>query len=324
MSGTSPASPFFLLNARKYLLLPFPGHVWQYPHSSVPFSQKLVPPGTADYLLSALRSPPGVLLSPVSIWQLALFHFYPDVVSVPVHICGNNWFLFYAADNISPVFSENRNGYTHQSMADLFLLPLPSFPDSQVPLTVSAFQKFLFYWQKQHRSVPQSVPASHPSFLSDVSEDNWWILQTPVNWRDSYLSVSSPHKNWEVVVCPVSFYHNNPAGFPAVSGSACDPALLSFPHKLSSSTEWILSGKWTSGWTAGLPGSILRSPFWFPFSPLPGLHIPHGWSGSGQSPVLCRNGGRFWMPCGTPWISHLLSLSMPAAILLKAPDHSIR
>ena len=36
----------------------------------------------AAYLLSALRSPPEVLLSPVSIWQLALFHFYPDVVSV--------------------------------------------------------------------------------------------------------------------------------------------------------------------------------------------------------------------------------------------------
>ena len=90
MSGTSPASPFFLLNARKYLLLPFPGHVWQYPHNSVPFLQMQVPPDTADYLLSALRSPPGVLLSPVSIWQLGLSHFDPDAVLVPVHIYGNN------------------------------------------------------------------------------------------------------------------------------------------------------------------------------------------------------------------------------------------
>ena len=41
------------------------GNRW---YSSVPFLQTQVPPDTADCLLSALRSPTGVLLSPVSIW----------------------------------------------------------------------------------------------------------------------------------------------------------------------------------------------------------------------------------------------------------------
>ena len=90
MPGTSPASPFFLLNARRYLFLPFPGHIWQCLHNSVPFLQMQVRPDKADYLLSTLRSLSGVLLFPVSIWQLALSHFCPDVVLIPVHIYGNN------------------------------------------------------------------------------------------------------------------------------------------------------------------------------------------------------------------------------------------
>lgn len=72
--------------------------------------------------LSAFSSSITAWSSSFSRFHLAVgtFPFDPDAVLVPVHICGNNWFLFYAADNISPVFSENRNDYTHQSMAGLF------------------------------------------------------------------------------------------------------------------------------------------------------------------------------------------------------------
>ena len=55
LQGTGIPLSLIHIYARKYLLLPFPGHVWQYPHNSVPFLQMQVPPDTADYLLSALR-----------------------------------------------------------------------------------------------------------------------------------------------------------------------------------------------------------------------------------------------------------------------------
>ena len=58
-----------------------------------------------------------------------------------------------------------------------------------------------------------------------------------------------------------------------MSGSAYDPALLSFSHKLSSSTEWILSENKHLVGMPGLPVQFSDYRFDSLFSPLPGLHI---------------------------------------------------
>ena len=81
-------------------------------------------------------------------------------------------FLSYAADSISLVFSEKRNGCTRLSMAGLPLLLLPSFADFPISLTALAFRKFLFCRLIQHHSVHQAFPADPPLSLSYESGGN--------------------------------------------------------------------------------------------------------------------------------------------------------